>query len=362
MQRELTPDNLVIADEAGPVALAGVMGGSDTEVSDSTSTILLESANFDFLNIRRTMKQFDLPSEASLRFSRGSAPGDRSSSTRTCSGAHGRLCRRRGQPRSGRLLPAPPAPQKIELRMSQVQRVLGMPFSINDATRILRSLEFEVSPSGPEALTVTVPPHRLDIQAGAVDLIEELARIHGYDRLPATLLAEQLPEQHRNRSLILEERVRDTLASLGLQEVITYALTEPARERPVGAADGGPYVEIKNPISSERTVMRHSVLAGVLEVAAANLRHANGIRFFEIGAVYLPKPGEKLPDEPRRLALVLVGQREEEFWGDGKAKAPQALDFFDLKGVIEELSCELHLPDVSFRPLSCCPSSPGARR
>ncbi len=295
VQRELTPDNLVIADEAGPVALAGVMGGSDTEVSDSTSTILLESANFDFLNIRRTMKQFDLPSEASLRFSRGVhpeivRPALERAAALMADYAGGAVSRGLVD-----CYPAPPAPQKIELRMSQVQRVLGMPFSINDATRILRSLEFEVSPSGPEALTVTVPPHRLDIQAGAVDLIEELARIHGYDRLPATLLAEQLPEQHRNRSLILEERVRDTLASLGLQEVITYALTEPARERPVGAADGGPYVEIKNPISSERTVMRHSVLAGVLEVAAANLRHANGIRFFEIGAVYLPRPGKSSP-------------------------------------------------------------------
>ena len=128
------------------------MGGSDTEVSDSTSTILLESANFDFLNIRRTMKQFDLPSEASLRFSRGVhpeivRPALERAATLMAEYAGGAV-----SPGLIDSYPAPPAPQKIELRMSQVERVLGMPFSIDDAARTLRSLEFEVKPAGPEAL------------------------------------------------------------------------------------------------------------------------------------------------------------------------------------------------------------------
>jgi phenylalanyl-tRNA synthetase beta chain len=358
VQRELRAENLVIADESGPVAIAGVMGGSETEVSAATSTILLESANFDFLNIRRTMKQFDLPSEASLRFSRGVHPEIvRPAAERAAGLMHDHA----GGVVSPGLIdcyPAPLSPQVIELAMSQVKRVLGTPFSTDEATRILRSLEFEVKPSGPESLMVTVPPHRLDIQAGAVDLVEELARIHGYDRLPATLLAEQLPEQHRNRSLWLEERVRDTLASLGLQEVITYALTEPDRELPLGAS-GGPYVEIRNPISSQRTVMRRTVLAGVLEVAAANLRHTDGIRFYEIAPVYIPKPGQKLPDEPRRLAVVLAGQRGADFWQDAGAKTKQALDFFDMKGVVEGLVSDLHLADVGYRPAQAGHLHPG---
>src|SRR5208282_2587280 len=107
---------------------------------------------------------------------------------------------------------------------------------MQEVSRILRALEFSVEQDGPETLRVTVPPHRLDIQAGSADLIEELARIHGYDRLPATLLADQLPEQHVNSALILEEKVRDILVIAGLQEVITYALTEPAREAPLGLA------------------------------------------------------------------------------------------------------------------------------
>jgi phenylalanyl-tRNA synthetase beta chain len=220
-----------------------------------------------------------------------------------------------------------------------------------EATRILSALEYQVEPAGPEALRVTPPPHRLDIQAGSADLIEDLVRVHGYDRLPATLLADRLPEQHGNPALRLEEQVRDILAGAGLQEVITYSLTTPEREAPLGLPEGE-YVRLLNPISSERVVMRRSVLAGVLEVAAANLRHTEDIRLFEVGPVYLPRPGEKLPDEPMRLALVLTGRRAPEFWGDPGAPPAPPLDFFDLKGVVEALAGDLHLPDVSYRAAS----------
>jgi phenylalanyl-tRNA synthetase beta chain len=346
--RQLTPDNLIIADEAGPIAIAGVMGGADTEVSEATRNILLESANFDFRSIRRTMRAFDLPSEASARFSRGIHP----ETVRPAAERAAELMRRHADGTVCRGLvdqyPAPLPPQIIDLEMSEVRRILGMDFSLEEAGRILRSLEFQVEQSGPERLRATVPPHRLDIQTGAADLIEELVRLHGYDRLPATLLAEQLPEQHGNPSLALEERVRDLLVDLGLQEVITYSLTEPAREAPLGLPPAE-YVRLLNPISSERVVMRHSLLAGVLESAAANLRHTADVRLFELGPVYLPRAGVKLPDEPRRLALVLVGRRQPAFWKDSGAM-PQALDFFDLKGVIEGLAEGLHLPDVSYVP------------
>jgi phenylalanyl-tRNA synthetase beta chain len=236
----------------------------------------------------------------------------------------------------------------IDLEMAEVRRIVGVDFPVGEATRILRALEFRVEPTGPAVLRVTTPPHRVDIQAGAADLIEELVRVHGYDRLPATLLADRLPEQHTNRPLVLEERVRDILVNVGLQEVITYALTEPAREAPLQAPPAA-YVRLVNPITSERVVMRHTVLAGVLDVAAANLRHTDEARLFEIGAVYLPRPGEKLPDEPRRLALALTGRRRPEFWGEPPASPAEALDFFDLKGVVEALAADLHLPDVSYR-------------
>lgn len=362
VSRPLTPENLVIADAAGPIAIAGVMGGADTEVSAATTNILLESANFDFVSVRRTMKALNLPSEASTRFSKGIHPETvRPAAERAADlmrqHAGGTICQ-------GLIdcYPAPLPEQIIDLKMSEVARLLGEEIPVEEATRILRALEFQVEQTAPNVLRVKVPPHRRDIEAGVADLIEELARIRGYDRLPATLLADQLPEQRGNPQLEREEQVRDILANAGLQEVITYALTEPAREAPLGLAESE-YVRLLNPISSERVVMRHSLLSGVLEAAANNLRHTDDVRLFEIGSVYVPHVGEKLPDEPVRLALFMTGRRQPEFWretqapavpsplvGEGKGGGGMLLDFFDLKGVVETLVADLHLPEATYRP------------
>jgi phenylalanyl-tRNA synthetase beta chain len=354
--RELKPENLVIADSVGPIAIAGVMGGAETEISASTTNILLESANFDFVSVRRTMKALDLPSEASVKFSKGIHP----ETVRPAAERASELLRQHAGATVCKGLvdcyPAPLPPQVVPLGLAEVRRVLGMEFPAAEAVRILRGLEFAVEQIGPEALRVTTPPHRLDIQEGPADLVEELVRIYGYDRLPATLLADELPEQRTNTSLVLEERVRDILVSAGLQEVITYSLTTPERERPLGlpATD---YVKIVNPISSERVVMRHAVLTGVLEVLAANLRHVEDAKLFEIGPVYLPRNGEKLPDEPVHLAVAMAGKRAPEFWGDPVESG--ALDFFDVKGVVEALATDLHLPGVSYRKASPAYLHPG---
>jgi phenylalanyl-tRNA synthetase beta chain len=357
VDRKLTPKMLVIADEAGPVALAGVMGGAETEVSGATTRVLLESANFDFLNIRRTMRELNLPSEASMRFSRGIHP----EMVRPAAKRAAELMRLHAGATVCRGLmdayPAPLAPRVIDLKMSEVRRLLGMDLPREECTRILRSLEFTVEPVGADALRCTVPPHRLDIQAGAADLVEEIVRLYGYDRLPATLMADRLPAQATNELLAFEERVRDRLVACGLQEVITYSLTTPEREAPLGLP-AAEYVRLKNPISSERAVMRHSVLSGVLEVAASNLRHTDDVRLFEVGSVYLPRPGAKLPDEPRRLALLLCGRRQEPFW-ETAGEASAALDFFDLKGVVEALVSDLHLAGVSYRPAKVATLHPG---
>jgi phenylalanyl-tRNA synthetase beta chain len=349
IERTLKPEHLVIADSAGPVAIAGVMGGAETEVTASTSNILLESANFDFLSIRRTMKELNLPSEASARFSKGIHP----EIVRLAAGRAQALMEQHAAGTSSPDLvdvyPALLPPQKIELRLDRIRRLLGMDVSADQAASILKSLEFKVEAGSPGVLQVTVPPHRLDIQAGAEDLIEELGRIIGYDRLPPTLLADSLPEQREDRELTVEERVRDTLVSMGLQEVMTYALTEPAAEAPL-VMDSGPYVEILNPISTEMRVMRHSVLASMLRIASANLRHADTLQLFEIGTIYRPVAGEKLPAELRRLGLVLTGRRQGEFWADPQDRAVEADSFFDAKGVLDDLWQALHLPDVTYEP------------
>ncbi len=355
-KRELTPENLLIADTAGPIALAGVMGGAETEVTDKTRDILLESANFNFISIRRTARALDLPSEASYRFSRGVHP----ELVKPAVERAAELMRQHAAGTVARGLaekyPAPIPPQTVTLRMAEVKRLLGIDLPLAEAVRILRALEFTVESRGADSLTATTPPHRVDIQVGPADLIEELARITGYDRLPATLLADDLPEQHTNRALVLEEQVRDLLVNAGLQEVMTYALTTPEKEAAL-VAPGAEYLPLANPISSERGVMRQSVLSGVLEVTAANLRHTEAVRCFEIGHAYLPKPGEKLPDEPLRLAIVMTGTRTAESWDAPEEGGP--LGFFDLKGVIEALFTGLHITGVEYQPIKVPHLHPG---
>lgn len=359
VERKLTAETLVIADVAGPIALAGVMGGRDTEVTQSTTNILLESANFDLVSIRRTMKALNLPSEASLRFSKGIhpeivAPAAQRAARLLAEFAGGVVCQGMAD-----TYPGKPKPQIIELPMIEIQRILGIDVPKQEVARILDALEFHVESAGENSLRVTSPPNRLDIQAGAADLIEEVARIYGYDRVPATLLADPLPPQAGNADLEREESVRDRLVDLGLQEVITYSLTTPEREAPLQASDVASgsnssrnldrsslaYVTILNPISTERVAMRHTVLAGVLEVVALNLKHSGNVRVFEVGSVYLPHDGEKLPSEPRRLAIAMTGQRALPSWQDGTSPAGE-LDFYDLKGVIESLMGGLHISGV----------------
>jgi phenylalanyl-tRNA synthetase beta chain len=358
MERKLTPDMLVIADECGAIALAGVMGGAETEVSAKTTNILLESANFDFISIRRTMRALDLPSEASMRFSRGIHPEMVPIALARAS----ELMRQHagGTVATGiaDVYPAPPPKRTVELKMAEVRRILGEDIPIDEAARVLRALEFGVEAIGKDTIKAAVPPHRLDIQEGPADLIEDLARLHGYDRLPATLLRDQLPPQENNEPLLFEERLRDRLVALGLQEIITYSLTTPGREASLHLPKRE-YVTLRNPISSERVAMRQSLLTGALEAAASNLRETDSVCLFEIGSVYLPKAGQKLPEEPRRLAVVLCGKRRPEFWEDGSQTSSALFDFFDLKGMVEALLGDLHLSGVAYRPVKALALHPG---
>jgi phenylalanyl-tRNA synthetase beta chain len=362
-ERKLSPEHLVIADTKGPIALAGVMGGLETEVTEHTKNILLESASFDFVSIRRTFRHFDLASEASARFSRGIHP-------ETVKPAAERAADLMGLYAGGSVCkglvdcyPAPRPAQVVDFETQQMDRLLGFKIEPTEAVRILQALEYEVMPSGStNAYQVIVPTHRLDVQEGTADLVEDIVRIYGYDRVPTTLLAEPLPKQQANEPIVFEERVRDILVDGGLQEVICYALTMPEKEAPLlGTVEN--YVRLKNPISSERVVMRQSVLASVLEIAESNLRHTDDVRLFEIGFAYVPKRAgsvsDGLPNEPRRLAIVMTGHRGQEFWNDGGTKDKQSLDFFELKGVIEALAQDLHLQDTMYQPALAAYLHPG---
>jgi phenylalanyl-tRNA synthetase beta chain len=345
--RTLTPETLVIADSAGVIALAGVMGGLETEVTATTKNVLLESASFDFVSIRRTAHRFALFSEASTRFSKGVHPEivlhAAQHAAKLMSEAAG------GQVLKGVVdtYPAPLPTQVVTLKKSEIRRLLGIDFSDAEVERVLTALQFALLKTE-DGWKVTVPLTRLDIQAGAADLIEELARIHGYDRLPSTLLSGELPPQRNNRPLKLEDQVRDILANAGMQECVTYSLTSKEQESKLGLAS--PWVELVNPISPERSVMRKNLLTNLLEVATENLKHADAIKLFEVGPVYLPTEGERLPREPRRLAIVMSGNRRSESWDEPAGASPARLDFYDMKGVVERLAAALHVPAIAFQP------------
>jgi phenylalanyl-tRNA synthetase beta chain len=354
--RELSPDNLVIADTAGPIALAGVMGGAETEVSANTKNILLESACFDFVSVRKTARQFNLFSEASTRFSRGVHPEQaKPAAERAAQLFHDHAG---GEVLAGiaDTYPAPIPPQVIDLDATEIRRLLGFDIPGKEVVRVLTALQFQVEPDGDDAWTVTTPQTRLDIQAGQADLIEELARVYGYDKLPERLLPLELPEPKGNLAIELEDRVRDLLADQGLQEAITYSLTSAEVEAKLGAEKprAASHVALLNPLSPERSVMRHELLPGVLQVAKHNLENAESVAMYELGFVYVPTK-DKLPDEPRRLAIVLCGRRTPAAWDDPQGAVPPQYDFYDLKGVIESLAGDLHLPAVSFAATQSVP-------
>lgn len=344
--RKLTAETLVIADTAGPIALAGVMGGLETEVTATTKNVLLESASFDFVSIRRTAHRFGLFSEASTRFSKGIHP-------ELVLLAAGHAAKLMSECATGQVLkgvvdnyPAPLPTQVVHLKRTEIRRLLGIDFPDAEVERVLTALQFAVLKTD-DGWKVTVPFTRLDIQAGAADLIEELARIHGYDRLPSTLLSGELPPQRNNRVLVLEDRIRDVLAGAGIQECVSYSLTAKEQEAKLGIAE--PWIELVNPISPERSAMRKSLLTNLLEATAENLKHAETVKLFELGAVFHPKAGERLPEEPRRLAMAISGLRRLNSWDESQASSPARLDFYDLKGIVERLLESMHVADVAYR-------------
>ncbi|HSB79485.1 MAG TPA: phenylalanine--tRNA ligase subunit beta [Candidatus Methylomirabilis sp.] len=354
--RPLGLERLLITDTAGPIAVAGVMGGAETEVTPTTTRILLEAANFNFVSIRKTTQALKLPSEASARFGRGVPPSAAGPAAMRAT----ELMRTLGGGEIARgvvdCYPAPQAPSVVTLTTTEIRRILGMELPRAEVERVLTSLEFRCEPVGETGLLVTAPDHRLDIGTGVVgaaDIIEEVARITGYDRIPMTEMADTLPPQRDNLTVDLEERVRDLLVGAGLQEVITYRLTTPEREAALlpgqGQAAGRLYVTLTNPISADRVVMRQSLLPGLLEVVAQNARLRDRLWFFEVGPVFLPQDASPLPAEPRKLGIGMAGCLAPASWQD---TTPARTGFFELKGVVDSILQGLHLHADSLEPIS----------
>ncbi len=363
--RDLGAETILVADTAGALSLGGVIGGGETEISASTRNVLLEAAAWNNIGIRKTLKEQRVYTEASTRFSRGVHP---SQAILGC-GRGIELMRQigGGTVASGVLdhYPRPPETVTIDLPIERVNRLLGMEVALEAAADALRRLEFEVELIG-DVIRATAPDHRLDINndkvVGQADLLEEIARIIGYDKIPNSIMADEMPPQWENTTVIIEERIRDILVGQGLYEVISYRFTSRESEAmliPAGARSSlpeGDHVQIANPAASERDVLRKTLLINMLESAVNNARYQSSQQLFEVGKVYLGR-GDLLPEEPLHLGILLTGPRDEPWWQGADASAD--MDFYDLKGVIESLFAGLHINDYSVQRGSHSSFHPG---
>jgi phenylalanyl-tRNA synthetase beta chain len=352
VERQLEQDMLLITDGGGAIAIAGVMGGLESEIGESTTNVLLESANFNNLNNRRTSELLKLPSEASLRFGRGLPPETTVIAARRASEFMRSLAGGTIAEGIADAYPVQSVTKVIDLAPTEVERLLGITLSRERIVQILESLGFACEPGeGSAPIRVTVPYYRLDVEIAA-DLVEEVARIYGYDKIPDTLLRDELPPQRRNEPLEAERLVRDLLVGSGLSEVITYSLTNldsVAKLKP-GPEELNPanYIRVANPLSSEREYMRRTLMNSLLETLRDNLRFLDRVAIFEIARVYLPQPDQQLPDEPRRLCIAMSGPRHHTHWtGAGAGQ----LDFYDLKGIVEMLLDRLRITGYRFAPM-----------
>ncbi len=349
---QLDPEIELVTDTAGPLSLAGVMGGEESEVNGHTQNVLLEGAAWNFINIRKTVSKLKINSEAAYRFSRGVHPALAEQGVRLCLK---RMAEWGGGTIAQCLLdqyPNPPEDPQIELSRTWVNNSLGTDLETDEIAEILGRLEFDCQVDG-DSILVKTPPHRLDIHEGIIgraDLLEEISRIYGYDNIPSVRLNQPLPPQQENQALNMEEHLRDLLVNLGLQELVAYRMTAPEREArrfpPDYDAPDVKYLEIQNPITVERRVMRRSILATMLEILEYNSGLSPRLALFEIGPVFIPVEGQPLPEEKPMLSFGLTGLREMPSWG---ANEPEMMDFYDLKGLVENMLAGLHIENVRFQ-------------
>jgi phenylalanyl-tRNA synthetase beta chain len=373
VDRSLDPFTVLVCDTSGSLSIAGVMGGAESEVYEasinsetgvdktpiekhamrtkSTSSILLEGAAWNNINIRKTITAQKLQSEAAFRFSRGVHPAMAERGVRRGLKLMHQLAG--GMVNQGIIdnYPLRPIDPVVELTPDDIERMLGIKLGIHEIIKILQSLDFHcelitVTPSQ-VILRLQTPDHRLDINKGLVgkaDLLEEIARIYGYERIPETRLASELPPQRSNPTLESEDRIVNLLVNLGLQEIVSLRQTTPEREaRRLAPGTTGydqPYLRIINPIASDRVVMRQSLLNCVLETVERNSRIRSRLALFEIGPIFIAVEDAERPNELQRLAIVLTGPRSLPGWQKGDS---EPMDFYDLKGILNTLMRDLHI-------------------
>jgi phenylalanyl-tRNA synthetase beta chain len=333
-ERQLSGDMLTITDGEGTVAIAGVMGGLNSEVRESTMSVLLEAASFKAASIHYTSRSLGLTSEASMRFERGISAGLTIPALRHATQLVAELGGGKTAPGIIDVYPGKKETSPITLTTEKASRVLGMDISQETILRTLTALGIECRADG-SRITATAPDWRSDIQLD-VDLIEEVARIIGYDEIPMTMLSVPIPRHDPEPILGPRKRIRQNLTGGGFQEIVTNSLTSRGllNNLTPGARPAEPTpLAVVKPLTTDQECLRTSLRANLLTALAANRRHEEGgIRLFELGKIYLPREND-LPEEPDVLCGVMSGNRVGRSWlgGDG------AMDFFDVKGVVEGL-------------------------
>ncbi|MGA2696856.1 MAG: phenylalanine--tRNA ligase subunit beta [Terriglobales bacterium] len=340
VERKLATDDLIIADATKPVALAGIMGGFDSMITENTKNVLIEAAWFDPATVRKTSKRLGMHTDASHRFERGA---DYGATSVACARVAQRILAWAGGEIDGdeidvvaRQLDLAP----VALRVSEVHRILGEKIGANEIVGVLKRLGFDLTaePSDEPEFTATIPSWRLDIER-EIDLIEEIARMHGYDKFANTLPAYvgavvDLPEAKR------DEKLRSDLLALGYDETISLSFISHEDAKRYSKL---PPLELENPLSAEASVMRTSLVPGMLNMLAYNLnRGSDNVRLFEAGNVF--QQAGTTAEQLKRICLGATGQT-----ASANVHQPvRALSFFDLKGDIEDLLGEFGYQSLSF--------------
>jgi phenylalanyl-tRNA synthetase beta chain len=356
-ERELDSDMLMICDGEKPVAVAGVMGGLNSEIRPDTRRVLIESARFDPLSVRKTSKKLGLSTDASRRFERGVDP------TGTVHAA-GRAAVLMAEVSAGRVVegvidahPRPWTPRTIDLSVRRTHRLLGTRVPKRKIAQLLSAIEFQIEPAPHrDELRVTPPAFRVDVSRPE-DLMEEVARLAGFDTIPTTFPAMPVGRRPPAGRLELRQRIKTVLTGFGFTEVINYSFVHARScDRLMLAADDPRRrtVAVLNPLAEDQSVMRSSLIPGLLENLRFNLaQQTRRLKIFEIGKVFLQRPGADLPDEPEIVAGLWSGSRHPLSWYVKDTPG----DFYDLKGAIEGLLSALKLQtvEVTQAPEASCP-------
>jgi phenylalanyl-tRNA synthetase beta chain len=347
-ERELDPEMLVIADQRRAIALAGVIGGADSEIGSGTRNVLIEAAWFQPRSVRATSRSLGLSTDASYRFERGVDPEGVIPAQQLAAQLLTELSGGEIAPGTVDSYPSPPSPRNLTLRLSEVGRLLGYQPGIDAAESALRALQLSPRRLDAERLEIHVPSWRMDLEREA-DLVEEVARHLGYDDIPTVVgalpfISGAAPDEP------LEEHSRDLLSHAGFHEALGYAMIPEGEDDPYVPSSAPAALKLTNPISESLACLRRSILPGLLR--AVDLNHRRGVRdvrLFEIGHVFLPAAAGTFPTERSRIGLAWSGSAEPQHWTGSARDA----DPFDLMGLVEQLLDGLR-PGIRFER---CPGS-----